>query len=229
MKQRILIHCSVLMIIITISSCTKDNSLKSNKNDVSGYGYFPINVGHYVIYNVDSIVYNPNLQYQRDTFHYKLKELIESTYIDNSGNLTERIERYVWDETNFVWNINNVWTSNRKQQDAEKVEDNVRYVKLAFPVKLNSTWNGNALNSLYPEWDYSYTQVDVPAKVATLSFDSTLTVLQLADSNFVYNHYAIEQYAKNVGMIYKELKYITDSTIGKVGLDLKMTIESYNK
>ncbi len=215
--------------ITYFSSCSKDTPTQSNK-DVAGYRYFPMDTGHWVIYSVDSIVVSSNLQYA-DTFHYRLKEYIPSSFIDNSGNLTQRIERYIWDDSLYIWNIENVWTANLHANDAEKVEDNIRYIKLSFPVSSSATWNGNALNSFYPEWDYSYTSIDQPATIGNLSFDSTLTVLQIDNSNLVYKHYGVERYAKGVGMIYKEFKIdSTNSANGTYwGFDLKMTIEAYNK
>ena len=220
----------IIVCIVSFSefSCRKDKTTQTTA-DVAGYRYFPIDTGYWVIYQVDSITISSS--HPPDTFHYRLKEYIPSTFIDNSGKLTERIERYVWNDAAFVWNIVNVWTSNVHPNDAEKVEDNIRFVKLSFPVILNATWNGNSLNSFYPEWDYVYTAVDQPLSIGRLSFDSTITVLQVDQSNLVYKQYGLEKYAKGVGMIYKEFKIdSTNSSNGTYhGFELKMTIESYKK
>ncbi len=215
--------------ICYLTSCSKDTKSSQTNNDIAGYWYFPTDTGHWVIYNVDSI--SISSAHPADTYHYRLKEYIPSTYIDNSGNLTERIERYIWNDSSVTWNISNVWTSNVHTQDAEKVEDNVRYVKLSFPVKVNATWNGNAFNSIYPEWDYTYSNIDQPFSIGSLHFDSTLTVIQVQDSNLVYKHVGIEKYAKGVGMIYKEFRIdSSNSATGAYnGFDFRMTIESYNK
>jgi hypothetical protein len=216
--------------IYFLSSCHKDYTTQSN-SDIAGYRYFPVDTGHWVIYDVDSIVINSTHSIPYDTFYYRLKEYIPSTFIDNTGNLTERIERYIWVDTLNAWNIDNVWTSNLHPNDAEKVEDNVRYIKLSFPVSYSATWNGNALNSLYPEWDYTYSQIDQPLTIGNLHFDSTLTVIQVLDSNIVYKHIGIEQYAKGVGMIYKKFEIDSfNNTLGiEYGFNLIMTIESYHQ
>ena len=39
----------------------------------------------------------------------------------------------------------------------------------------------------------------------TIDSDSTLTVLQVADSSNVQKVYSVEKYAKNIGLVYKEL------------------------
>jgi hypothetical protein len=213
--------------ISVFASCSKDNSSTIN-GDPAGFRYFPIDTGHWVIYNYDSTALSPfgNVRYQ-----YQLQEYIRSTFIDNTGQTAERIERYVKINDTTPWRIVNVWTANLHSNDAEKVEDNVRFIKLAFPVKLSATWNGNALNNIYPEWDYTYTAVDQPLTVGSLHFDSTLTVLQVNNFNLVQNQYGVEQYAKGVGLIYKEFKNDSINTQNGdiTGFDLKMTVTSYKK
>jgi hypothetical protein len=208
-------------------SCSKDNNTIIN-GDPAGYVYFPIDTGHWVIYDYDSIVLSA---FGNDTFHFQVQEYIRSTFLDNSGNTTERIERYVKVSDTSDWRIVNVWTANLNSNDAEKVEDNVRFIKLAFPVQLNASWNGNALNSIYPPWSYTYTAIDQPMTIGSLSFDSTLTVLQIDNSNLVLEQYSVEQYAKGVGMIYKEFKNDSiNSQSGSItGFHLKMSITSFHK
>jgi len=222
--KRTILFC---FLISLFAACSKDTTSTIN-SDPAGFGYFPIDTGHWVIYDYDSIALGP---FSQDTYKFQLKEYITSTFLDNTGQTTERIERYVKLNDTTPWRIVNVWTANLHSNDAERVEDNVRFIKLSFPVKLNATWNGNALNSIYPEWDYSYTAVDQPLTIGTLHFDSTLTVLQVNNSNLVQQQYAVEQYAKGVGMIYKEFKNDSINTVNNVitGFDLKMTITSYQK
>jgi hypothetical protein len=52
-------------------------------------------------------------------------------------------------------------------------------------------------------------QLSTPS--GTLSFDSTLTVLQYSNSNQVTDTISLEKYAKNVGLIYKELTVLIDN------------------
>ena len=98
-----------------------------------------------------------------------------------------------------------VWAENRTATTAEKVEENVRYIKLAFPVKENQTWNGNAQNTA-DEIDYSYEFIDRPRTYGTVSFDSALQVTQVDDKliNKIAHQYQIEQYARNAGLVYKQ-------------------------
>ncbi|MFA6924347.1 MAG: hypothetical protein WC223_08850 [Bacteroidales bacterium] len=197
MKKQLII---ILLIFITILSCKKDKP--DTPVDV-GYSYYPNNIGHWVIYQVDSIVWDGNYNPPHiDTFNYKIKEYVESTFSDNSGRLTQRLERYIMRCDTCDWEIKDVWYLNLTPSTAEKVEENQRFIKLIFPVKLNATWKGNVYNT-WDAWDYEYTSVNKPAQINSLSFDSTLTVIQNHDSTLINADYSVESYAKHVGMIYK--------------------------
>jgi hypothetical protein len=193
--------CTVLII-----SCKKDKEVAP---DV-GYNYFPVNVGHYVIYEGDSIAYKDDLQAPHDTFRFLVKEKIESIYTDNEGRPTLSIHRYIKNYDPAVpysamqWQHSDMWAANRTASTAERVEENIRFVKLVFPVEKNRSWNGNIYNTLEP-WDYSFGSVDQPENINSNSFDSVATVIQNNEENLVDRKYGVEKYAKNAGLVYKEL------------------------
>jgi hypothetical protein len=209
-----------------ISSCKKDESLPPT--DMK-YNYFPTNIGHWVVYRVDSVDYNNTLS-PKDSFCFYIKEIVESVYIDNAGRETQRIERYRKDSVNGEWNIKDVWTMNRNASDAQKVEEDVRFVKLKFPVIENTKWNGNIYNTL-DSWQYELINVDQPYLVNGISFDSSATVLQYDDMNeiIISRDFSEEVFVKNIGLVYKKfihLKKIPDGTITS-GEEYTYTIQSY--
>jgi len=174
-----------------------------------GYDYFPDSTGHYVIYLVDSI-WTDDAFNRKDTFLFKLKERIESKFIDNEGRWSQRLERFKTDTNlDFVFSdISDVWFATRTATRAEKVEENVRYVKLIFPVQNDEQWNGNAFNTEEDYGiDYKLMNVHEPftVPVTNIHFDSTVTVLQIDRKAILgLNLYAKEVYALNVGLVYKE-------------------------
>ena len=200
---------------VTIVSCTKENTiLKPNL----GYTYFPVNVGHYVIYDVDSI-YKDDFSGLVTYGKYQIKEVIESEFIDNSGRITYRIERYRKDTAVYPdWTIYNVWTANLTPTVAERFENNVRYIKLVFPVMLGETWNGNSMNTGVEE-DYEYTEVNEGLSINNLTFDSVATVLQADElDNLAEPKYKEEKYAAGVGLIYRKNYIITTKTNPQTGV-----------
>lgn len=215
--------------ILCMAACKKDASIQV---DV-GYDYIPGTVGEWVIYDVDSIVYDDFLQ-TVDTHTYQIREIIESTYLDAQNRETMRIERYRRDSTTGAWVIKDVWAANKMDTRFEKVEENIRYVKLVFPVSNGKIWNGNVSNVL-DLWDYTYLDSNVPKTINGSSFDTCLTVTQKIQDDGLEKFYFEEVYAKGVGMIYKKAIYLTkqnvlvswESATDKGGYDLTMQVYSY--
>jgi hypothetical protein len=168
------------------------------------HGYYPTNIGHWVTYEVDSTYYN-DFTDSTEIYHYYIKELNESSYLDNQNRPTIRLERYK--NSDSTWHICNVWVSNRTTTTAEKVEENIRYIKLIFPIVDGQEWNGNSYNTKGDQ-EYKYTNVFKPYTVNGITFDSTVTVIQAKDSGLLEIHNQMEVYAKNVGLIYKRYKSV---------------------
>jgi hypothetical protein len=183
--------------VLAFQSCKKDEQPAL----FTGYHYFPVNIGHAVVYDVDSI-YKDDFSGVIDTVRYQVREVIESQFYDNEGRPTLRLERYRRNTSADPWVIDKVWTANRDQKSAEKKEDNITYQKLVFPVREGLSWDGNAKNDL-GEKKYEITGLNVPDAAGGLSFDSTLTVLQ-NDEIHIYESHEVERYAAGVGMYFKE-------------------------
>lgn len=206
--QKVIGFAFILLIVLSGSfSCKKD---KDEAPDM-GYNYFPNQVGKYVIYDVDSFYYDDFFSPVKiDTTRFQLKEKIQSTYLDNQNRTTLRLERYVRYYNPLVpysslpWVLRDVWAANRTATTAEKVEENDRYIKLAFPVKLEKEWNGNAQN-VYGEQTYFFEFVNVARTIGGTTFDSVLQVNQKDESSLIGVQYYIEKYAKRTGMVYKQV------------------------
>ncbi len=216
---------AVFSLLVIIASCKKEKEEPVNFN----YEYAPQTIGHYCIYDVMEITHDDATNIH-DTITYKLKEKIESSFIDDQGRPSLRLEQSKLDTATGNWNITDIWTSTRVTSRYEKFEEDERFIRLAFPVKQDATWDGNAYNQI-GKWDYKYTDVDVPRVYNGLNFSQTARVLQMDEFNFVQKQLAYEVYAKNVGLVYKYYKYFTidsfDSTKADVGSELYMNITYY--
>jgi len=219
----------LLGVIILLASCKKDKPATL----YMGYDYFPSKIGHWVIYNVDSISFNPSLACTcgSDTFNYWVKDVIDSFYTDNSGIRTQVIVRYKGPVGGATWTYQKTYTANLTTTEATRTEDGVKYVKLAFPVALNATWNGSPFNPLpddYFPWTdtvFTYTSVNSPLTVGGSYFDSTLTVLQDNENGLLFHRLYTEEYAVNVGRIYKQIIEIDANTL-ILGIDPNYEIDS---
>lgn len=197
----------LVMASLLICSCKKESTVVTPD---LGYSYFPNNVGHYIIYDVDSI-YKDGFSGLLTDGKYQIKEVVESVFTDNQGRPTMRIERYRKDTVNYPdWTIYNVWTANLNTTNAERFENNIRYIKLVFPVKVGTTWNGNAMNTDVEE-DYEYTTAHEPITINNFTFDSVTTVLQADELfNVAQPKFKEEKYAAGVGLVYRK-KYVIET------------------
>jgi len=205
----------VLFTVISFSSCYKEDTVIP----YLGYDYFPNEIGRYVVYQVDST-------WQDDAVgaaafaeaHYQLRDVNESYFTDEEGRQAIRVERYWLKQNQTEWLIKDVWHRVRTSEIAEQNEENVVFVKHNFPIEDGKVWDGNSKTTLQsiqefyhqttvPEvWQYEYTNVNEPYTVNGLTFDSTVTVIQMdRPALFGLNIIAKEVYAKNVGLIHKQM------------------------
>jgi len=207
-------------------SCKKDSETPGSPS----FDYFPVISGNYKIYDVDSVYHADNDNNTDDSiysWHFQVKEQIGETYIDGQGRPTQIILRYERDNDSSEWYEINRWTQVLTSAAAYKTEDNVPYHKLGFPIDNQNTWNGNDANTLEEEM-YSYENLHTSMTISGLNFDSTLTVLQRNDDNFVEKIYGEEIYANHVGMIYKERDNL-NKVNGLIvrGTEFRMKLVSY--
>lgn len=202
------------------SSCNKEGEAEDFH-----YDYFPVEIGTYVVYDVHQIIYDLNSSDER----FQIKEVIESEFEDNLGRPSLRIERYKRDSAGDDWKIKDIWYATRTNSQAEKIEENERYVKMVFPVRDYQEWDGNVYNT-QSEWLYYYDSIGNSRSINGLSFNETVKVVQRENFNLIEEEFAYEIYAKGVGLIYKELIDVDYSDpSNKTGIELYQTVIEYGK
>lgn len=217
----------IFLFAITSYSCSKEEVITPDL----GYDYAGLEVGRYIIYDVDSFYYNDFFD-TIDTSYFQIKEVVDSKFIDLEGDEAFKIIRYRKENDTTNWVLIDVWSSKLTTTNFQKVEENVRLVKLIFPVKENKTWNGNSMNNL-ASMEYEYTVVDKAEIIGGNTLSSVATILQYEFSPLTEENFFQEKYAKGIGMVYKKSVAITnayDSLIGwhrSLGYDVTMTLSSY--
>lgn len=212
-NQSILILLFALL-LTGIYSCeeTTDNSEMDTP-----FEYYPLSIGKFVVYTVDSINYHETIP--NDTVAWEIKEILVDTFYDLNQHLNYTIERYRREPDSVNWNITNVWSVLAIDGQIQKVENNLRFIKLITPVKEQTNWAGNVYlggledipvaedcNQLdfYEDWEYTYKNVGLPYSLNGFNFDNTIKVIQEGDSNLIWFDYAEEIYAENVGLIQQD-------------------------
>ncbi|MFN4123220.1 MAG: hypothetical protein ACK4GL_07955 [Flavobacteriales bacterium] len=185
-------------ILLLFASCKKDSSLEPGPWYEN---YFPLEQGTFITYNCDSLVYN-DFTNQVDTFRFLIKQYYESVFLDNAGREAMRLERWKKEHPDSAWFLKDVWFVVKTKDRVEKVEEDVRIVKMVFPVRDNKEWDANALNFL-PARTYTYDNIHQPFNVLQSDFDSTVTVVNTDPVNLVNEFRNTEVYAINRGLIYR--------------------------
>lgn len=209
-------------IILLLVSCKKENTTFTT---TSVDAYFPLRVGKLIIYDLDSTVFT-NFNQTETVRHYQAQYKVQDSTTDNLGREGYTIYRYLRSDSTQNWTMDNVFTVFPTDNLVECIQDNLRFIKLAAPVDNGFSWKGNSYLAFDPyrsyvfanpafmeDWEYTYEDVNKPLTVGTQTFDSTVTVLEVADSTgdpkvpgteYAEKTYSIEKYAKGVGLIYKD-------------------------
>ncbi|MFM6944324.1 MAG: hypothetical protein ACKOXV_03480 [Bacteroidota bacterium] len=209
----------ILVAATVLASCKKENTVLSGNNKSA---YLPLAIGKSISYHVDSTVWD-DINSVKTTVTYDLKYVMADTFSDNMKRLTYRVDIYRRANGNSNWKANNVMYITDADSSVEWFEDNVRFVKMVFPVTENYTWDGNSkVNLADPDlyylngWVYKFTNVAKPFSNGYAGYGDAVIVKQidyhLNDLNtpgvsFVEKTYAQEVFAKNVGLVYRELTH----------------------
>jgi len=203
-------------------SCKKDTE---NISEISkGNLFFPLEVGKYIVYDVDSTIWDDLLKaeiHHRSQMRYDVTD----TFRDDAGRLSYviTIRSRPTDLDPYV--ASDVIYATPTPTNVVVTQKNLKFIKLTFPVANGKSWNGNAMiplddahNEEYnnDKWLYTYARFDQSFDPGNNLYRHTVTVNEIDDqlndpdvdsTAYAYKNYEQEIYAYNVGMIYRERIY----------------------
>jgi len=238
----------LLGLILLLAMACKNSQTPLDIAPDESQEYFPLEIGKYMVYTVDSVFYREDLN--TDTVRFLVREEITDTLRDNEGDLVYRIERSERPNPTEPWEISQILTMKRTATQAERVENNQRFINLTFPFRRNQTWDGIGFNSdsllvtvrgevieIYKDWESQFDEIFVPQSVNTFVFDSTVSVFHANSTNFIERRFNKEIYAKGIGLVIKEMA-ILDSQLSNAervwpddaekGFTLRQTLIEHN-
>ncbi len=189
----------IILSSFLLFACDNLNSNLPSPQD--GGKFFYPKIGQSAVYDVEDTQYELTGKISFKT--YQLKEVNVSTFKDADGEEALRIERYRRENDSQKWTIDSIFTAKKEIDKALKTENNVTYVKMAFPIKEGLKWNGNAYNSLGND-SYEMKKVNQTFQTNGQNFSNTLSVIQQNDSTLVDLKRRIEVYTEGIGLIYQE-------------------------
>jgi len=159
----------------------------------------------------------------RDTARFLLKEVIVSEDSLTPEIMEYKMERYFKTNKDKDWNINDVWVIHDTKNYTIVNEENIRIVKLVYPLDSFSTWNGNIYNNL-GELFFEVDSMNIDCNLNGINYDSVAVIIQESFESIFEKSYQIEKYAKNTGLIYKESIEIESQNYDNYQVDVSVPL-----
>lgn len=246
MKQR---HLSLSLLalagIFFLFSCSKKETEPAPPQN-SFAGYYPTAIGKYVVYEVDSTIYDDFLAVELHR-SYQMRYDMVDTFRDAENRLSYVINTSIRNDDTSNWRVGEVLYVTPTDKRLEVVQQNLRFIKLLSPVANGISWKGNGLIATadqdyqyFADWDYTYENVGQPYNNGRLEFEHSLTVQQEdyslnlpydASTQYAVRTFGKEVYASKAGLVYKELThYVLDRSLSGFpkGYSVVMRAIDYN-
>lgn len=218
-----------LLVLILFSSLflACDDDLINQAEVDFGYDYIPLEVGKFIVYEVDSIIYDP-LQEGTviDSSKTYVREAITDSFDDVLGNTVYTIERSERLDSTKAWSVTDIWGAYNTATQSIRKEENLEFIKMIFPVRDRRDWDAISFDEslkievagetleMFKNWESEMEDVDIPDSVSDINFEQVAVVTLADNSNAVEYRYGIEKYARGVGLIYRELWILDTQDIG---------------
>ncbi|ARS34843.1 hypothetical protein [Pontibacter actiniarum] len=217
MKNALLL---LVMLAGLLTAC--EDKHKEPDPAMMGFGYYPLEIGDYRIYQVTDISYKNDVG---DTARFQLRERIDTSFTDQTNELVYKVVRSVRPDEGSPWVDDSVYVVSKTSKMLLLTKNNTKFVKLVFPVKEGKTWLGDAYNdrkALSYEPDpskrsdyylgkdpYTYENRGASFTVNGETYGNTVTVVQgVPTESWIGLDDRKEVYAEGVGMVYRLYKRI---------------------
>jgi hypothetical protein len=180
-----------------------------------------------------------------------VKDIIDTSFTDQEGFTANYILRYERPIADSNYKLKYAYLVTDKKNTIEVTDNNLRFVKLVFPITYKGTWEGNKYitatntndpNNFYSGWLYKYLDYDKPLTLDSTSFEKTITIVQnnilegdtSVNTPTVLTDYSFsrERYARNIGLVEKNVASIKkDFAISngkRRGFIMRMQAINYN-
>ena len=204
----------LLCTLIAVIGCGDDSVDRPGVDNSDEY--FPLTVGHYIEYQVDSIVLDdaPGGN-TKDTISFQLKEEIASYQLSVQGDTVYYIHRYRRDVSEQDWILKDVWTANNDENNILRTEENLTFRKMNMPLYKGLKWiatsyiNPNTVvlvgtenMVLYDYWESEVLDIDGAESIGSFSFPTghVMHVRQTDTDDDLMKRYVHETYVRDIGL-----------------------------
>lgn len=209
--------CVFLCAVFSLVLFACDNETETLTEDVFGYDYVPLNIGATWTYSSDSIIYRQG-GVTRDTLSGFIQEEILDTFVDGIGEKTYKIARRFKSEWTGEWESTRIWSMKLTDQRFTRTEENIRFIKLVFPVQENVFWDGDLfydenifvdlegdMIQPYRFWDYNIESLGNSFVEGNISSDEVIKVSHVNFEDLFEKRISEEYFAKGIGLVEKKM------------------------
>ena len=198
----------IAFVAIAVISC---DSSDENPSVDTGKDYFPLRKGNFQIYDVTNIEYTLGVP---ETLRYELKTIVTDSFPNSDGNYTYVIQRSKRNEGATEFSYLDTWSARMDTREAVMSEENTSFFKIKLPVAKDDEWDGNLYNTK-GEDTYLMEEVKTSFSANGTSYDDCIFINQNDNQDFVVTlDQRKEIYARNVGLVYKEVRLLNYCTVG---------------
>jgi len=222
--MRIILFSILILSLSFLSSCAEkeDNYVLD-----FGYEYFPLKVGKYLTYQLDSVTYDPAqsgiLIDSSTTF---VREEIVEKFEGQDGDTIFRIERFERKSELGIWELTHVWSASQNESGVIRNEDNLSLLNMVFPLTQDIRWRSTVYIDefsiveiegetieFFKNWSSYVMDINLTGEIGDFAFENIVTISQADYESAIDYRYVVEKYAKNIGLVYRVLKVLNTQCI----------------
>jgi hypothetical protein len=216
MSKRLLSFIAVIA-ALSFASCTREKDPDFGPDQ--SRGYYPLNKGHYVVYDVDSVIWDDFTADSTHT-HCQVRYTITDTFRDAQKRISYQVDVVKRNSATESWATNDVLFVTPTDMGLDVIQNNLRMQKLSFPAWNTKTWKGNSQIATadqdlayFADWDYRYSHIGEAYNNSRELFENSIIVDQVdyklndpvtIPTAYAERTYGREVYSLAVGMVYRE-------------------------
>jgi hypothetical protein len=193
--------------------------------------YFPLELGRYIDYQVDSIVFDDaSGGNKKDTIQYQLREEVKTFQVSVSGDTLYYIHRSRRNDADQQWTLTDVWTASYDENNALRTEENLTFRKMTMPLYKGLRWIateyinpqttvliGTENLEPYEYWESRVLSIDESANIGGFIFPAgqVMEVIQTDSDDDLMKRYVHESYVRGIGLVAR-----TDTILDSKCIDL---------
>ncbi|OYU96120.1 MAG: hypothetical protein CFE21_06835 [Bacteroidetes bacterium B1(2017)] len=212
--------------MVSILFSCKKTEVKDELLDL-GYSYYPLDSGWVKMYSVDSISFNDNTG-KIDTFQFLLLE--ENNGLISAQGLNQHVEitRKVLFKNSLVWEPRTSLFAIQTNSNLQVVSDNIRLVKIVFPIGSVLNWNGNQYTNLgkrtffMQNLGFSFSNQDTV-------FNNCIQVQEALANNAIEEVLIRSVYCKGIGLVDFVNNNLNTQSSGKSGYLVHQKLVFYKR